>query len=336
VTERAIEVRRLSKQFDGRTAVADVSFDVAAGTLVGLLGPNGAGKTTTINCLTTLLVPDGGTASVAGHDVVRQPDRVRAEIAVTGQFAALDDVLSGRENLVLFGRLLRLGKADARRRADELLERFDLQDAAGKPVKSYSGGMRRRLDLAASLVVERRILFLDEPTTGLDPRSREELWQIIRRLREDGSTIVLTSQYLEEVDRLADRVVVIDVGRVIADGTVDELKERVGGQVCEVEVVSARRSAAAEALASHFGDVRERDDRLVVPAQDPHAVLEVVKALEDAEVGVENLTLRKPSLDEVFFALTGGTPRGDAGGPDSVRTADRPGDGGRQKAGERR
>ncbi|WFE37411.1 ATP-binding cassette domain-containing protein [Micromonospora sp. WMMD998] len=310
MTQPGIEVEHLRKEFGDKVAVADISFTVASGTLLGLLGSNGAGKTTIINCLTTLVRPDGGRAAVAGHDVVSQPTEVRASIALTGQFAALDEVLTGRENLVLFGRLLRLGRTQARQRAEELLDRFRLTEAADKPVKSYSGGMRRRLDLAASLVVERPVLFLDEPTTGLDPRSREEMWQLIRQLRDDGSTVLLTSQYLEEVDRLADRVVVLDDGRVIAEGTPDELKERVGGQVCEIEVPAARREEAAAALRSEMDEVTERDGALVVPAPRARMLADVVRLLEEAGIEAENVALRKPTMDEVFFAFTSdGTQR---------------------------
>ncbi|WP_434740120.1 ATP-binding cassette domain-containing protein [Micromonospora sp. SH-82] len=306
MTQWGIEVEHLRKEFDGTAAVADVSFTVGAGTLLGLLGPNGSGKTTIIDCLTTVLSPDGGRAVVDGYDVVRDPAQVRSRIAVTGQFAALDEVLTGRDNLVLFGRLLRLSKGQARERAAELLDRFALGDAADKPVRTYSGGMRRRLDLAASLVVPRRVVFLDEPTTGLDPRSREELWQTIRQLRDDGATILLTSQYLEEVDRLADRVVVIDAGRVIAEGTGDELKERVGGQVCEVTVPSTGREAARDALRVASREVGEHGELLVVPVTHPSQLVEIVRLLDDRGIEIENVTLRRPSLDEVFFTLTGG------------------------------
>jgi len=305
VTKWGIEVEHLRKEFDGKAAVQDVSFAAGAGTLLGLLGPNGSGKTTIINCLTTVLAPDRGRLLVDGCDVVRAPEQVRARIAVTGQFAALDEVLSGRDNLVLFGRLLRLSKRQARQRADELLDRFALGDAAHKAVKTYSGGMQRRLDLAASLVVPRPVVFLDEPTTGLDPRSREELWQTIRQLRDDGATILLTSQYLEEVDRLADRVVVIDSGRVIAEGTSDQLKERVGGQVCEVTVPTQGRAVAREALRGLAGEVGERGEHLVVPVSRPSQLVEIVRLLDDQGVEIDNATLRKPTLDEVFFALTG-------------------------------
>ncbi|WBB94076.1 ATP-binding cassette domain-containing protein [Verrucosispora sp. WMMC514] len=310
MTQPGIEVEHLRKEFGDKVAVADISFTVPGGTLLGLLGSNGAGKTTVINCLTTLVEPDGGRAAVAGHDVVAEPRQVRESIALTGQFAALDEVLTGRENLVLFGRLLRLGRTRARQRAEELLDRFRLTEAADKPVKSYSGGMRRRLDLAASLVVERPVLFLDEPTTGLDPRSREEMWQLIRQLRDGGSTVLLTSQYLEEIDRLADRVVVLDDGKVIAEGTTDELKERVGGQVCEIEVPVPEKEAAAAALRSGLGEVAERDGALVVPAPRARTLADVVRLLEEAGIEAENVALRKPTMDEVFFAFTSdGTQR---------------------------
>ncbi|MFP8883762.1 MULTISPECIES: ATP-binding cassette domain-containing protein [Streptomyces] len=299
-----IEVEGLRKRYGEKTALEDVTFSVAPGTLLGLLGHNGAGKTTAIDCLTTLLRPDGGHARVAGHDVVAEPEEVRRSIALTGQFAALDEVLTGRENLVLFGRLLRLGSRNAARRADELLERFRLSDAGGRPVREYSGGMRRRLDLAAGLVVDRPVLFLDEPTTGLDPRSREEVWSVVEELRQGGTTTLLTTQYLEEADRLADRVVVLGSGRVTAEGTPGELKDRVGGRVCEVKVAPERHEEAAAALRRSLEEVSGQNGTLVVPAPRTSVVTQVLGLLEREGVDPENVTLRKPSLNEVFFALT--------------------------------
>ncbi|SEQ95272.1 ATP-binding cassette domain-containing protein [Streptomyces radiopugnans] len=313
-----IEVEGLRKRYGEKTALEDVTFSVAPGTLLGLLGHNGAGKTTTIDCLTTLLRPDGGHARVAGHDVVAEPEEVRRSIALTGQFAALDEMLTGRENLVLFGRLLRLGARNAARRADELLERFRLSDAGGRPVKEYSGGMRRRLDLAAGLVVDRPVLFLDEPTTGLDPRSREEVWSVVEELRRGGTTTLLTTQYLEEADRLADRVVVLGSGRVTAEGTPGELKDRVGGRVCEVKVAPERHDEAAAALRRALGEVSGRNGTLVVPAPRTSVVAQVLGLLEHEGVDPENVTLRKPSLNEVFFALT--DPEAAPGPPEESRT----------------
>ena len=303
----AIEVRGLRKAY-GRTAVLHgIDLDVPTGGIVGLLGPNGAGKTTTINCLTTLLAPDAGTARVAGYDVRTQPARVRGSIAVTGQFAAVDIMLTGRENLVLFGRLLRLGRAQARRRADELLARFDLADAAGKPVKAYSGGMRRRLDLAISMVVPRPVLFLDEPTTGLDPRSRGTTWEVVRELRDAGTTVLLTTQYLEEADQLADRLAVIDHGRVIAEGTARELKDRAGGAVCEI------RLRSPEELRRVVGKLGGRahevgtggGNTVTVPAPDTRTLVEIAAMLDAAGIEPEDLVRRRPTLDDVFLALTG-------------------------------
>jgi ABC-2 type transport system ATP-binding protein len=301
-----VEVESLRKAFDGTVAVDDVSFAVAAGTVVGVLGPNGAGKTTLIGCLTTLLRPDAGRVTVAGHDVVADSGGVRARISLTGQFAALDDVLTGRENLVLFGRLLRLTRREARSRADELLTRFELLDAAERPVATYSGGMRRRLDLAVSLVVPRPVLFLDEPTTGLDPRGRRALWEVVRDLRSAGTTVLLTTQYLEEADQLADRILVIDRGRLIADGTPDGLKDMVGGSVCSVHVEDdVARGRAAAALAETFPDAALRDDAITVPAAGTAVLVEVIRCLDAVGVEPDDLVLGRPTLDDVFLTLTG-------------------------------
>ncbi|MFI6482112.1 ATP-binding cassette domain-containing protein [Nonomuraea sp. NPDC050663] len=314
-----IEVSALHKSFGPTVAVEDVSFTVAPGTVLGLLGPNGAGKTTVINCLTTLLRPDHGRALVAGHDVLAAPARVRENIAVTGQFAAVDELLSGRENLVLFARLQGLSKSAARARAEELTERFGLAEAAGRKAGGYSGGMRRRLDLAAALVVERPVLFLDEPTTGLDPRGREALWSVVRELRGAGTTILLTTQYLEEADQLADGVVVIDHGRVIASGAPEELKERVGGTVCVVHVADRERLAkAAAALGATptrasedrvalgegsvwAAEVRVGEGAIVLPGA---RLTDVVRALDQAGIEPDDVLMRRPTLDDVFFALT--------------------------------
>src|SRR5436305_3510306 len=307
----AVRVRSVSKQFGGTTALAGVDLEVAEGAIFGLLGPNGAGKTTLVRVLATLLEPDAGSAEVFGHDVVQDAVAVRAMLGLTGQFAAVDEILSGRENLEMFGRLFDLPRAESRRRAGELLERFDLADAADRPARTYSGGMRRRLDLASSLLTRPRILFLDEPTTGLDPRSRNEIWTIVRELVREGTTLLLTTQYLEEADELADRIAVIDHGRVIAEGTGNELKERIGGQILEVELVSAASRDEAQAVLRGVGcgepEPDERADRLTLPA--PRDGLELVEdaaaALRHADIAVSNLGLRGPTLDDVFLQLTG-------------------------------
>ncbi|MEO0495094.1 MAG: ATP-binding cassette domain-containing protein [Actinomycetota bacterium] len=302
-----IEVDGLVKTFGEHRALDGLSFTAAPGEVLGVLGPNGAGKTTAINVLSTLLAPDGGSASVCGHDVAAEPEAVRRSIALTGQFAAVDELLTGRENLVLFGRLRSLSKAAARARADELLERFSLTDASEQRVGEYSGGMRRRLDLAASMVVPAPVLFLDEPTTGLDPRSRNELWDVVRELRDDGLTIVLTTQYLEEADRLADHIVVIDAGRVIASGTADELKSGIGGGACVVTPLDARESAAlAEALSS-LGRTEIDDETTgavaVLNAGDL-PLIEVVQVASAAGIGLDDVARRRPTLDDVFLQLT--------------------------------
>ena len=305
-----IKIEEVTHRFGDTVALDDVSFEVAAGEVLGLLGPNGAGKTTMINVLSTLLVPDHGRASVAGHDVVAQAPEVREMIALTGQFAALDDVLTGRENLVLFGRLRSLSKRDATRRADELLERFTLADAADKRVGAYSGGMRRRLDIAASLVVAAPVLFLDEPTTGLDPRSRAELWQVVRELRDDGLTIMLTTQYLEEADQLSERIVVLDHGRVVAEGTPDELKQMAGGQACVIMPVDlGQLDECASALSSFGTPVIDRDiGSVTIPDAGPGVVSGIIARLEG--IDLSDISLRRPTLEEVFLQITdqaGGT-----------------------------
>src|SRR5581483_8690581 len=249
----AVHVEGVVKRFGTTRALAGVDLDVEEGAVLGLLGPNGAGKTTLVRVLATLLTPDAGRAEVFGRDVVRDADGVRELLGLTGQFAAVDEILTGRENLQMFGRLFDLSRADARRRADELLERFELSDAADRPARTYSGGMRRRLDLASSLLTRPRVLFLDEPTTGLDPRSRNEIWSIVRELVREGTTLLLTTQYLEEADQLAERIAVIDHGRVIAQGTGSELKEQIGGQILELELVSAGSRDTAQAVLRGVG-----------------------------------------------------------------------------------
>jgi ABC-2 type transport system ATP-binding protein len=324
--DAGVVVEGLVKRFGSFVALHGVDFVVPEGVLVGLLGPNGAGKTTTIRILSTLLRPDGGRARVAGYDVVTHPQQVRAAIGLTGQFAAVDEDLTGRENLVLVGRLSRLSKAVAERRAAELLEAFDLALAADRVVRGYSGGMRRRLDLGLSLIAAPDVLFLDEPTTGLDPRSRLHLWEVITTLRDEGKTIVLTTQYMEEADQLAEQISVIDAGRIIAEGTADQLKTKVGGDVLDLQVLDrAQTPAAAAALAEAFGVPRgeiSTDPHLgsvLVPVHAGAAALvDAVRALDAAGVPVADLGLRRPSLDDVFLSLTGHhaeEPRPDAPEP---------------------
>lgn len=291
-------------------AVAGIDLAVPEGSVIGMLGPNGAGKTTTVRMLTTLLRPDAGRAVIAGYDVARDPQTVRTLIGLSGQFAAVDENLTGRENLYLFGRLYQLPKPEARRRADALLEQFGLADAAHRLAKTYSGGMRRRLDLAGSLIVHPKILFLDEPTTGLDPASRFDMWDVIRERVAEGATILLTTQYLEEADELADRIVVIDTGRIIAEGTADELKAQVGGERIEVVVHAAAALAAAREALTAIGDgacqVDEHTRRLTVPTRrGSQALVQVVRDLDGAGIGIDDIALRRPTLDDVFVQLTG-------------------------------
>jgi len=331
----AVRVGGVVKRFGSTTALAGVDLEVPEGMVFGLLGPNGAGKTTLIRILATLLVPDAGRAELLGHDVVADSSNVRELFALTGQFAAVDELLTGRENLEMFGRLFRLSRAEARRRASELLERFELVDAADRTAKTYSGGMRRRLDLASSLLTQPRVLFLDEPTTGLDPRSRNEIWEIVRDLRREGTTILLTTQYLEEADQLADEIAVIDHGRVIAEGTGDELKDRVGGQILEVELTDIRQRDEAEAALARVGcgapEEDGRPNRLTLPAPRESLVLveEAAAELRRAGIGVSDMGLRRPTLDDVFLQLTGqapgenGTPQLAVAAPDK-RAAERP------------
>ncbi|MBA3876467.1 MAG: daunorubicin/doxorubicin resistance ABC transporter ATP-binding protein DrrA [Anaerolinea sp.] len=291
-------------------ALDGVDLEVEEGTVLGLLGPNGAGKTTTVRILATLLRPDAGHATVAGFDVVRQAQELRSVIGLSGQYAAVDENLTGRENLWMFGRLYQLPSAESRRRAGGLLEQFDLADAADRVVKTYSGGMRRRLDLASALIGRPRLLFLDEPTTGLDPRSRLGMWDVIRGLVRDGTTLLLTTQYLEEADELADSIAVIDHGRVIARGTADELKSQVGGERIEVVVRDRADLNRAEEVLARDGSgqwtLDEHTRKLTVPAIGGAAkLMEVVRDLGEAGVEIDDIALRRPTLDDVFLALTG-------------------------------
>ncbi|MEV0897521.1 ATP-binding cassette domain-containing protein [Actinoplanes sp. NPDC049802] len=311
-TTYAVVAEGLRKRYrggQGTTALDGFDLRVPTGTVYGLLGPNGAGKTTAVRSLATLLRFDAGHAEVAGADVARDPELVRERIAVTGQYAAVDELLSGRQNLVLFGRLHRLGVRAARRRADELLEGFGLTGAAARSAKDYSGGMRRRLDLAASMIRRPRVLFLDEPTTGLDPRSRNQVWEAVRGLVTDGTTVLLTTQYLEEADQLATRIAVVDSGRVVAEGTPDELKAAIGADRLEVVLRDAARLAEAAAVVARVVGAdpdTDADRRLLrVPVADRIAGLTAVaRALQDAGIVIADLGVHRPTLDEVFLNLT--------------------------------
>ena len=315
----AILAEGLRKSYGKTLALDGLDLEVREGTILGLLGPNGAGKTTAVRIFTTLLKPDAGRAEVAGLDVVRQADELRSRIGLTGQYAAVDEYLTGRENLEMVGRLYHLPKKEARRRADELLERFDLVGAASRLVKTYSGGMRRRLDLSASLVFSPPVLFLDEPTTGLDPRSRLTMWDIIGELVSGGTTLLLTTQYLDEADRLADRIAVVDAGRVIAEGTSSELKAQVGGERLEVTVAQGDglqdAARVLERYAHGDGGVRVDAERRYVGATvagGAGLLAAVVRDLDAAGVLVEELGLHRPTLDDVFLTLTGHAAEPDA------------------------
>lgn len=305
--DEAIRAEGLVKQFGATRALDGFDLSVPRGTVLGLMGPNGAGKTTAVRILATLIAPEAGSASVDGCDVVAQAEAVRKRIGLTGQYASVDEKLTGRENLILIGRLLGLPRSNARARAAELLVDFNLEEAASRPVQTYSGGMRRRLDLAASLVGRPPILFLDEPTTGLDPRARLDLWNLVRQLVAQGTTVLLTTQYLEEADNLADEIVVMDQGRVIASGTSDQLKARIGGQTLVLAPLhESDREAVRSIVTDAVGRSPEVDgSRLRVPVSDPALVPTVVRRLDDAGIVAGELMLRSASLDDVFLALTG-------------------------------
>ena len=319
MTNTMIEAVGLHKSFGETQALIGLDFDVREGTILGMLGPNGAGKTTAVRILTTLTHPNSGSATVAGIDVLRHPARVRSQIGVAGQYAALDELLTGRENLGMVGRLYRIDGPTVKKRADALLERFELTDAAHRTAKTYSGGMRRRLDLGASLVGRPQVLFLDEPTTGLDPRSRLEMWDIIRELVKEGTTLLLTTQYLEEADRLANKIAVIDLGRVIAEGTSDELKARVGGEVLALRVADRDRAPDAAGadlgLGPGGGNVDNNTGEINVPVgTDGTTILtEAVRRLDAEGIRLADVGLRRPTLDDVFLGLTGHAAESGAG-----------------------
>ncbi|MEY3019788.1 MAG: hypothetical protein RLZZ272_772 [Actinomycetota bacterium] len=312
-SDAIVRVRGLHRRFGDVVALDGVDLDVPQGIVYGLLGPNGAGKTTLIRLLTTLLEPDAGSIEVAGVDVVTDPTAARARIGLAGQFAAVDEYLTGWENVEMVGRLYGLSRAEARRRTEDVLERIGLVEAAHRRVGTYSGGMRRRLDLAASLVGRPQVMFLDEPTTGIDPRSRKDVWELVTDLVEAGTTVLLTTQYLEEADQLADRIAVIDLGRIVSEGTADELKARVAGAVLEVEVAEEERTATSEVL-ERLVEVAPITDPtgtlLRVPARDgTRTMMEALRALDAAGISVTDVALHRPTLDDVFLALTGDTAR---------------------------
>ena len=308
---KAVVAENLVKTYNnGKVRALDgLSLDVEQGTVLGILGPNGAGKTTTVRILATLLKPDSGKATVGGIDVLSKPDEVRKVIGLSGQYAAVDEILTGYDNLVMFGKLYHLGAKSSIKRAEELLERFNLTEAAKRPIKTYSGGMRRRLDLAASLIVKPKVLFLDEPTTGLDPRGRQDMWGVIKELVQDGTTLLLTTQYLEEADHLANEIAVIDTGKVIARGTADELKRRIGGEHLEI-VVEARDLVRSKSIIEQIVNVKaEVDDSLnsisAPVSTGTAALVEVINSLSAVGINPLDIALKRPSLDDVFLALTG-------------------------------
>lgn len=315
---KAVLVAGIQKTFGNVVALRDISFEVARGEVLGLLGPNGAGKTTTVDILSTLTRADRGYAEVAGHDVTRDPAGVRKSIMLTGQHVALDDMLTGRQNLVMFGRLQGLKKGVARARAEELLDQFDLTQAADRSVSTYSGGMRRRIDIACGLVVRPEVVFLDEPTTGLDPRSRQSIWELVSDFKEAGIATLLTTQYLEEADSLSDRIIVINHGTIIAEGTADELKQRTGATYCEIKPrhlddLPAVASALGPLLPDqHRAALTTASDRISMPAPNgPNTLLEVLYYLNEVKIELLDIALRRPSLDEVFLTLTSEENSGD-------------------------
>ena len=303
-----MEAKNLIKIFGDNRAVDGVDLHIPAGGIYGVLGPNGAGKTTTIRILATLLKPDGGSAKIFGHDVVKDNHIVRQLIGLTGQYASVDEKLSATENLVIFSRLLGLSSREAKQRARDLLEEFDLTEAAKRPLAHYSGGMRRRLDLAASLIAQPALLFLDEPTTGLDPRTRNQMWNTIRRLVKDGSTVVLTTQYLDEADQLADRIAVIDRGKVIAEGTPDQLKARVGTASLELKLTDNDNLSQAKDIIQQLllAEVLiGANNTITAPMQDAEMITDLLLALRNARIGLSTVSVKSPTLDEVFLTLTG-------------------------------
>ena len=322
----AVEAVGLVKRYGETTALAGADLAVAQGTIMGVLGPNGAGKTTMVRVLTTLIRADAGEARVAGYDVRRDGQQVRALIGLSGQFSATDGNLTGRENLRMIGRLYQLGRGEARTRADDLIERLGLGDAADRPARGYSGGMNRRLDLAAAIIGRAPVLFLDEPTTGLDPASRRDIWELIRELVDDGTTLLLTTQYLDEADRLADRIAVIDHGAVIAEGTVEELKSRIGGDVLELRPSDPARLDDAERALSALGPTHRVDDERSAPAiglavgEDPELIARAVRAVDAQGIGLIDVSVRRPSLDDVFLTMTGRPPATPTGGTDAQAT----------------
>ncbi|WP_072806643.1 ATP-binding cassette domain-containing protein [Rhodococcoides yunnanense] len=323
----AVLVEDVHKSFDDVHALRGISFSAPRGTVLGILGPNGAGKTTTVKVLSTLIKPDTGRAIVAGHDVTTDAAAVRRSIMMTGQYAALDDTLSGRENIELFGRLMGLDKKAAKTRANALLEEFDLADTGKRPVRGYSGGMRRRIDIACGLVVRPQVVFLDEPTTGLDPRSRQGVWSLVQALKAQGITVLLTTQYLEEADVLSDNIIVIDRGTVIAEGTSDELKARTGGSYCEVVPMDpSQLLLVADALgellpAANRSDLGPDAVRLSVPAPGGASTLsEILRRIDSAGIDLADIALRRPSLDDVFLTLTGHSHPGDERVPAAAST----------------
>ena len=313
--ELAIDAKGLVKVFGDNRAVDGVDLRVPVGSIYGVLGPNGAGKTTTINMLATLLKADGGTAKIFGHDVREEPQIVRQLIGVTGQYASVDEGLSATENLIIFGRLLGLSRAEARQKSIDLLEEFGLTEAAKRPIKKFSGGMRRRLDLAVSLIAQPPLIFLDEPTTGLDPRTRAQMWDTIRRLVAGGSTILLTTQYLDEADQLADRIAVIDHGKVVAEGTPNELKASIGAASLNITLKDKKDAQAAITIIEKVLKVKVQassEKILTAPMAKPDAITDVLIALRDNKIHLEEASVQKPTLDEVFLALTGSPTKDDS------------------------